>query len=300
MTIPQSRMRKLQLLRRSIRRGDFGRAAEILDSGGGAGGEGKHAAAEPLPLEQACGGAEQTVATPTGEAKYWLIRRTLGQIAPDDVSIAAEFASVLRGARQRFDELKASPALCHVADALPEDLLFMDLETCGLAGTPIFLVGELAWAADELVFTQRLARDYSEEPAICAAFAERLAGASVLVTFNGKAFDMTMLRERSAFHAVAFPPRDELPPHLDLLHESRRQWRGQVANHRLQTLERHFCGRARVGDIPGWAIPDAYHKFVDTHDARGIGDIAHHNVLDLLTMAQLLVAILTGCGDRDG
>ena len=114
----------------------------------------------------------------------------------------------------------------------------------------------------------------------------------MLVTFNGKSFDMSMIRERAAFHRVEWPWT--APPHLDLLHESRKLWKGRLPNCRLQTLERHLCRRHRIGDIPGAAIPDAYHRFVDTRDARQLGDILHHNLLDLLTMAQLLSLVLSG------
>ena len=115
--------------------------------------------------------------------------------------------------------------------------------------------------------------------------------ARVLVTFNGKAFDMNMIRERAIFHGLKMPPEG---PHLDLLTEARKRWRGRLPNCKLQTLERHLFKRNRVGDIPGWAIADAYHKFVDTADARQVRDIVHHNLLDLLTMAQLVSVILTG------
>jgi uncharacterized protein YprB with RNaseH-like and TPR domain len=43
-------------------------------------------------------------------------------------------------------------------------------------------------------------------------------------------------------------------------------------------------------------IPDAYHKFVEDGNARQMADILHHNVLDLLTMAQIVGALLTGAG----
>ncbi|MFW6133469.1 MAG: ribonuclease H-like domain-containing protein [Planctomycetota bacterium] len=75
----------------------------------------------------------------------------------------------------------------------------------------------------------------------------------------------------------------------------RRRWRRDVPNCRLQTLEAVLCGRHRRGDIPDAAIPEAYHDFVATGDARRMGDILHHNLLDLLTMAQLVSALLTGC-----
>jgi hypothetical protein len=200
----------------------------------------------------------------------------------------------MRGAGQRLDELSASAALCHAAGARPEDPLFLDIESCGLAGASIFLVGTMAYRHGELVFRQYLARDYAEEAAILHAFSRRYARSPLLVTFNGKAFDMSLIRERSAFHGLDSGPREV--PHLDLLHESRRRWKGDVPNCKLQTLERLLCGRRRVGDIAGPEIPGAYHRFVATGDARQVADIIHHNLLDLLTMAQLVTAILTGSG----
>jgi hypothetical protein len=156
----------------------------------------------------------------------------------------------------------------------------------------------MSYAETELVIDQYLARNYAEEEAILQAFADRYAQAGILVTFNGKAFDMNLIRERAAFHGVALPRHE--PPHLDLLVEARRLWKGRLPNCRLQTLERHLCGRNRMGDIPGWAIPDAYHRFVQTGDARVLRDILHHNLLDLLTMAQLLCMALGGSDGAAG
>jgi len=158
----------------------------------------------------------------------------------------------------------------------------------------IFLVGMMRYEDGQLVFEQCFAKDYSQEPAVLQAFMDRFDAASLLVTFNGKSFDMNLIRERAAFHAVELPPRPAA--HLDLLHESRRRWKSDVPNCRLQTLERLLCGRRRVGDIPGSEIPEAYHRFVATGDARQVVEIMHHNLLDLLTMAQLVTAILTGAG----
>lgn len=302
MAMSESRRRKLEILARSIARGEVVPAEELLRRHGHTGvnrrpREGERIAvraAEPIRLEDACRGVEATVETRMGRLPYYLIRRGLDEVAPDWRAIASEYAAVLKGARQRFDELAASAALCRVADGRPEDLLFLDTETCGFSGTVVFLVGMMSWRQDRLVFEQCLARDYSQEAAVLQAFAERYAEAGVLVTFNGKAFDMTMIRERSAFHGVELSPRE--PPHLDLLHEARKLWRRDLPNCRLATLERHICRRQRSADIPGGEIPDAYHEFVATGDARLVADIVHHNLLDLLTMAQLVTSILTGCG----
>lgn len=253
---------------------------------------------EPIPLETACPGKQAEVLLGGRKLKYWLVRRQLKDFAPDCLAAARQYSAVMRGARQNFDELEASVALCHVANMGPGDLLFMDTETCGLAGSAIFMVGLMSWQGDGLIFEQFVARDYSQEAAILAAFAERYGEAGALVTFNGKSFDMTMIRDRGAFHGVTLP--EPQPPHLDLLHESRRRWRKQLPNCRLQTLERYLCGRNRVGDIPGADIPEAYHHFVKTGDATTIRDILHHNLLDLLTLAELVCAILTGCDPMEG
>jgi uncharacterized protein YprB with RNaseH-like and TPR domain len=41
-------------------------------------------------------------------------------------------------------------------------------------------------------------------------------------------------------------------------------------------------------------IPDAYHRYVKTGDARPMLDVIHHNALDLVTMAELMLFILQG------
>jgi len=284
------------MLLRSRARGEIVSGQQLLRRHGhsGVNRKGRRPADEspgPVALGDACPGAE--VVEQAGGGKYWLIRRTLEDVDSGSVSIAREYADVLRGARQGFDELGASAALCHAANALPGDLLFMDTETCGLVGTMIFLIGLMFHENGQLVFHQYLARDYGEEAAILTAYARRHERCGVLVTFNGKAFDMTQIKERWAFHGID-PPFQE-PPHLDLLHEARRRWKGQMKRFNLQALERHFCRRQRAGDIPGAAIPDAYHHFVRTGDARRMSDILHHNLLDLLTMAQLVTILLTGC-----
>ncbi|MFP4354865.1 MAG: ribonuclease H-like domain-containing protein [Phycisphaerae bacterium] len=282
----ESRRRKLSLLTRSLARGDLRAARGLLDNVPA--GTDPAAPSRPMQLAEACPGQELMFRTPLGDMPCWQIRKPL----TEGDEIHSTYSAVLRGARHRFDELKASAALCHVANGGPGDLLFMDLETCGFSGCPIFLVGLMGWQDEQLVVQQYLARDYSEEAAICQGFWDRYDASSILVTFNGKSYDINMLKERSAFHAIELPIREI--PHLDLLHESRRFWKNDLPNCKLQTLEWAFTGRRRTGDIPGSQIPEAYHAFVDSADARQMRDILHHNFLDLVTMAHLVCALLTG------
>lgn len=176
-----------------------------------------------------------------------------------------------------------------LAEAEFERVAWLDIETAGFMGRPVFLIGVMRPRAEDLVITQFLARDYAQERALLAHCARELEGLQVLVTFNGKTFDVPFLRDRMAYHRV--PRRFEVG-HVDLLWPARRQWRGVLPDCRLQTLERHLCRRMRPGDIPSALIPERYHEFVRTQEASLIAPIMRHNRLDLLTMAELSAYLL--------
>ena len=178
--------------------------------------------------------------------------------------------------------------VCSVEALLPEDVALFDLETTGLASTPIFLVGAMSWEGDGLVVRQYLARNYSEEPAILSLFLDWAATKALLVSFNGKSFDLPYARVRAAANGIPFSL--DLP-HFDLLHVARRVWKDTLSNHRFQTLETHICGRVRSSDIPSCDIPDAYHAYVRTANAAELVEILEHNLLDLVTLADLMVRL---------
>jgi uncharacterized protein YprB with RNaseH-like and TPR domain len=170
--------------------------------------------------------------------------------------------------------------------ARPEDLIFFDLETTGFVNTPLFLIGTMEFAEGRLLIRQWFARHYGEEPAVISAFSDQLHDSAVLVSFNGKSFDLPYTQTRAVATRTDFQAEH---PHLDLLHISRRAWKGRLPNCKLQTLETHVCKRSRSGDIPGGDIPEAYHEFVRSGRIDKIIQILNHNVLDLLTMAELMV-----------
>jgi uncharacterized protein YprB with RNaseH-like and TPR domain len=213
-------------------------------------------------------------------------------------------------------ERGASAAASHVelaalADCFPHGTMFLDLETCGFAGSPVFLAG-LVWQCDgALVLDQLFARNYSEERALLETLWQVAAVNRVLVTFNGKSFDWPMVHDRSTRHHLgrdlrgrvsdkAAPeggrlgrsdPRPELI-HCDLLHHSRRRWKHVLPNCKLQTLERYLCDRSRQDDLSGAQVPLAYHDFVRGGDARQIAAILRHNAFDLLTLVELALKLL--------
>ena len=99
---------------------------------------------------------------------------------------------------------------------------------------------------------------------------------------------MPLASRKGAYAAATGLPFAWDPAHLDLLHACRRVWKEVLPDCRLQTLERHVCRRARADDIPGQMIPDAYHEYVRTDNAWQIVEVLRHNLLDLVTLADLL------------
>jgi uncharacterized protein YprB with RNaseH-like and TPR domain len=169
--------------------------------------------------------------------------------------------------------------------------LFLDLETTGLHGSILFLAGFLAPVADDFVVRQLFARDYSEEKALLQEARRALEDCEMIVSFNGKSYDVPFLKERAAYHRLDLSCVNG-KPHLDLLHWSRRRWKGTVTDCRLKTLEWEICRQRRWGDVPGDQIPGIYHRYVRTGDPYQLVPVFHHNILDLVTMVELIDRLL--------
>lgn len=236
-----------------------------------------------VPFDEAIEGEEVTT---RGGHRAYLISTTPQQVDSSYSSLADQLRSTLTLSQSGLCRALERAGLTALEPG--QKMLFMDLETTGLGSSPLFLVGTMTWDGQSLLVRQYLARDYTEEAAAIGLFADRAADCDLLVSFNGKAFDLPYLRMRAAATRVPMPA--ELP-HLDLLYESRRAWRAVLPNCRLETLEQRLLGRTRDGDIPGRLIPEAYHEFVRTGNAARLAAIVRHNLLDLLTMAELMVRL---------
>ena len=164
-------------------------------------------------------------------------------------------------------------------------MLFLDIETCGLQPAPVFLVGLCHIGDRNLVLRQLFARDYTEERSLLAEVDRILSEHDFLVTYNGKTFDLPFLRSRAVYHRMRFEARI---PHLDLLWMVRRRWKEQLPDCRLKTLEWRVLRRLRAGDIDGSEIPHAYHEYVKHGQPHRLIPVFHHNLLDLVAMAELL------------
>jgi uncharacterized protein len=194
--------------------------------------------------------------------------------------------------------LLAPDAPEEVAD--PQQWLFLDTETTGLAGgtgTYPFLVGIAWWDAGGLEVEQFFMREHSEEHSLLVALAERMAERRVLVTFNGKSFDWPLLETRYRMtRKIKVPvPR----AHLDFLHPSRNLWRLRLGSVRLQDLERHLLGWNRGTDVMSELIPAMYFDFLRGGPPEPLVPIFLHNQMDLRSLAALSTRVMAVLADAE-
>jgi uncharacterized protein YprB with RNaseH-like and TPR domain len=177
-----------------------------------------------------------------------------------------------------------------IATQNPEDLVFLDTETSGLAGgtgTFAFLVGAGRYTADGFHLAQFFMRDPLEEPALLLALEEFIAPCRTLVSFNGKSFDIPLLNTRYTLQGWKSPFRDF--SHVDLLHLSRRLWRERLPSRTLANLEVQILHASRTDEeIPGWMIPQIYFNYLRDGDARPLQRVFYHNAMDVVSLAALL------------
>ncbi len=174
-----------------------------------------------------------------------------------------------------------------LAAASAQRALYLDTETTGLSGgtgTVAFLVGLAYWDRGWIV-EQLLVRELGEEAPMLARVAERLEAAELLVTFNGKSFDLPLLRTRYVLAGLP-PPRE--PPHLDLVHVARRLHKARGLPCKLTKLEEHVLGFVRVDDVPSGEVAGHYLHFLRTGDTRGLLAVVDHNGWDVEAMIALV------------
>ncbi|MGE3166339.1 MAG: ribonuclease H-like domain-containing protein [Planctomycetota bacterium] len=167
------------------------------------------------------------------------------------------------------------------------DALYFDLETTGLGlRARIFLTGCLCWEGGGLRLQQEFATDLAQEREVLSRLRERMVRRPRLITYNGRSFDVPLLRRRLAFHSL-----EPLPPELvveDLLHRTRRAHGKGLPNCRLSTVERLLIGKLREGkDICGAEAPLRFQDFLATGRRELLDPIVYHNRIDLTTLVAL-------------
>jgi uncharacterized protein YprB with RNaseH-like and TPR domain len=184
-----------------------------------------------------------------------------------------------------------------LADRDISSFVFLDTETTGLSGgtgTIAFMIGAARVVGSQLQVEQFFLRNPAEEKAQLSALASFVEGASAIVSYNGKSFDLPIINTRYVLNRIKNPFLDF--EHFDLLHIARRVWRRRLKQCNLGKIEKEILGFFRSGvDIPGYLVPEFYRDYLLKGDASQIPGIFYHNendVLSLLALFNVLADIL--------
>ncbi|MCZ6792288.1 MAG: ribonuclease H-like domain-containing protein [Planctomycetota bacterium] len=244
------------------------------------------------------GAAEATLREPRREGRLLVWRERLdGGEAGEPDPVSPDLPLTVSRCDSRFAEISDSrlAAVYGRAGIDADRLAFVDIETCGLADVPVFLVGVLRRDGPTWELTQYLAVDPSGEPELLRRTAAVLARHDDWVSFNGRSFDVPRILRRSRLHGVDWPVARS---HRDLLHDVRRRWKNELPNCRLGTVERCLLGLERPPtEVPGREVPERYYDFVQRGERRWIDPVVEHNRRDVVALAILLARIV---GARDG
>lgn len=165
-------------------------------------------------------------------------------------------------------------------------ILFIDTETTGLmggTGTVSFLIGIGYFNNEEFVVEQYLMRDYDEETAMLTDIKSILKSHNIVVSFNGKSFDLPLIQSRLILNRLKMPGFNI---HVDLLHSARRLW-SFLDSCSLNSLEENILDYERIDDIPGHLIPGLYFEFLENKDLMQLVPILEHNRYDILSLVTL-------------
>ncbi|MCP4761934.1 MAG: hypothetical protein GY870_09130, partial [archaeon] len=209
----------------------------------------------------------------------------------------------------------------------PEDILFLDIETTGMTGAEIFLIGigflSKKENSTEYFFTTELlfAREISEEAAILKYFVDLLPNFKMFVSYNGKGFDIpficnrigTLFESKDIEGIFEYFVKNRLPKspnyeeiewplamikaivsgfiHFDLYYAVRRTYKDLLPDHRLVTAEEHILDFFREEHLPSSEVPAVYLDYLSDEKHIYMGalyKVIEHNFYDVINMELLL------------
>lgn len=164
-------------------------------------------------------------------------------------------------------------------------LLFFDMETTGLSGgsgTVPFLIGFGSLSDSGFQVRQYLLPDYPDEAAMLAAARREITKDSILVSYNGRAFDLPILSDRLILHRIE--RNLEIAGHIDLLHPVRRLFKRRLRDCSLGNIEREILRYYRFDDIPGYLVPSVYFNWLANGEMEELRRVNKHNLDDIVSM----------------
>jgi uncharacterized protein YprB with RNaseH-like and TPR domain len=172
-----------------------------------------------------------------------------------------------------------------------KDIVVIDTETTGLSGgvgTVPFLVGLGFFRDNSFIIRQHFLPDYSEEHGFLLNLFSDLPG-DLIVSFNGKAFDMPLLVNRFLIQRLDsdfFSHR-----HLDVLFTLRRFFKLKLPDCTLKTAEMNLLSFERLNDIPSEQIPQTYFNYLRSGQCDEIYQVIVHNLWDIVSTMGVMVEL---------
>lgn len=171
-------------------------------------------------------------------------------------------------------------------------LAVIDTETTGLLDnreTVAFLVGIGRFGVKSFALEQYFLEDYESEPALLDILERRMQDFRAILSYNGAAFDMPLLRRRFGAHKMA--ARSWEIPHWDVLPSARRLWSRRGRKRSLVGLECDVFAFERRRDVESDRIPAIYHDYLGGRRAERLAAVFDHNAQDILTTAAVAVTL---------
>ena len=171
------------------------------------------------------------------------------------------------------------------------NFLFLDMETSGLssgAGSLAFMFGGCYFSAKGLEVTQLFLDDPTSETLFLSLIDKLIADHNCLVSYNGKSFDIPVLRTRMVLNYMNSEKLNR--NHLDLLHFSRMVWKMRLESRRLSDIEKEILAFKRnEEEVPGWIVPQLYQDYLLTGNALPMKGVFYHNGKDVVSLAALFL-----------
>jgi len=170
----------------------------------------------------------------------------------------------------------------------PRNFLFFDMETTGLggSGTVAFLIGFGSIDANGFQVRQYFLPDFPDEEAMLEAVRKEITPDSVIVSYNGRAFDMPILADRLIIQRVE--RNLEYADHIDLLYPTRRLFRRRLQDCTLSNVERNVLDFHREDDVPGYLVPSIYFNWLATYEMEMLAKVIEHNINDIVSLFFLM------------
>jgi len=170
----------------------------------------------------------------------------------------------------------------------PDKMLFFDMETTGLggSGTVAFLIGFGSVTDNGFQVRQYFLPDYPDEESMLEAVRSEIDEESIIVSYNGRAFDIPILVDRMIINRVE--RNLKFAEHIDLLHPVRRFYRRRLQRCNLTNVEQNILDFHRADDIPGQLVPAVYFNWLANDDTELLDRVQEHHLNDIISLYFLM------------